>query len=98
MDQFSFNNFIQVAGICDKTEADLLIDEGIKFLGFPLRLPVNKEDLTEDEAASIISSLKPPVYGIVITYSSSASEALTICTKLGCKIIQLHGPIDLTEL
>ena len=98
MNPFSFKNFIQVAGIIDSKEAQMLIDEGVNFLGFPLRLPVNQEDLTENEAAEIISSLKPPNYGIVITYSSSAEEALSICNKIGCNIIQLHGDISASEL
>jgi len=98
MHQISFKNFIQIAGISDKSEAELLISEGVEFLGFPLRLPVNKEDLTEDEAAEIIASLKPPNYGIVITYSSTAEEALSICKKIGCRIIQLHGDISASEL
>ena len=42
-------NLIQIAGVIDKEEAKLLMELGVDYLGFPLRLPVNKEDLTEDE-------------------------------------------------
>ena len=38
---------IQVAGIRDAAEAALVQESGIRYLGFPLRLPVNREDLTE---------------------------------------------------
>ena len=93
-----FNNFIQIAGIIDKEEANMLIGYGINFLGFPLRLPVNKEDLTENEAAEIISNLTPPNFGVVISYSKTANEAIELCDKLGSKIIQLHGPIKIEEL
>lgn len=98
MSSFTFKDFIQIAGIIDKEEAGILIEEGIKYLGFPLRLPVNKEDLSENDAAEIISTLKPPVYGIIISYSSTADEAISLCRKLGSRIIQLHGTISTFEL
>lgn len=98
MSKINFQNFIQVAGVIDQEEADLLINNGIDFLGFPLRLPVNKEDLTEEAAAKIIKNLSPPNYGIVISYSSTAEEAIELCEKLGTHIIQLHGKISTSEL
>lgn len=98
MISIDFKNFIQVAGIIDQEEADMLLQHGVKFLGFPLRLPVNKEDLTEKEAAQIITTLTPPNYGVVISYSSTAEEAIELCDQLGCSIIQLHGHIELEEL
>ena len=98
MELFQIKNFIQVAGIIDKKEADLLIGIGVKYLGFPLRLPINKEDLTEKYAAKIIKNIKPPAYGVIISYCSTANEALELCRKLGAGIIQLHGSIDIKEL
>ena len=98
MQKINFNNFIQVAGVIDQQEADMLIGCGVNFLGFPLRLPVNKEDLTEDGVKEIIHNLSPPHYGIVISYSSTAEEAMELCTKVGVNIIQLHGPITIEEL
>ncbi len=97
-EKINFENFIQVAGIIDQEEADLLINSGVNFLGFPLRLPVNKEDLSEEEAAKIILNLSPPNFGVVISYSKSANEAIELCEKLHTNIIQLHGPIELSEL
>lgn len=98
MSEIEFNNFIQVAGIIDQAEADLLINSGVNYLGFPLRLPVNKEDLTEENASAIILNLTPPQYGVVISYSSTAKEAISLCKKMNSRIIQLHGPIALDEL
>ncbi len=98
MQKINFNNFIQIAGVIDQQEADMLIDCGVNYLGFPLRLPVNKEDLTEEEAKEIIQKLDPPNYGIVISYSSTADEAIELCGKIGVSIIQLHGPIKIEEL
>ncbi len=98
MNKLNFKNVIQVAGVIDKQEAEMLINCGVHYLGFPLRLPVNKEDLTENEAAKIIKSIKPPHYGVVISYSETAKEAAELCDKLNSKIIQLHGPIEIAEL
>lgn len=94
----NFQNFIQVAGIIDQSEADSLLELGIDYLGFPLRLPVNKEDLSEKEAAEIMNNLVPPNYGIVISYSNTAKEAIELCDIVNSKIIQLHGSISIDEL
>ena len=40
-------DFIQVAGVRDQAEAELLVKSGVRYLGFPLRLPVHHEDLSE---------------------------------------------------
>lgn len=94
----NFNNFIQVAGVIDRKEAEMLVENGVHYLGFPLRLPVNKEDLSEENAAEIILELKPPYFGVVISYSDTAKEAIELCDKLNVKIIQLHGSIKIEEL
>jgi len=94
----SFKNFIQIAGILDKEEADMLLDSGVNYLGFPLRLPVNKEDISEEDAGKIIKSLIPPNYGILITYLNIAEDIIEFCKKLGCSLIQLHGAIETSEL
>ncbi|MBU0474979.1 MAG: phosphoribosylanthranilate isomerase [Bacteroidetes bacterium] len=93
-----FNKFIQIAGISGKSEADMLINSGINYLGFPLRLPVNKEDISENEAAEIIKYLNPPNYGIVITYLNIAEEIVSFCSELNASMVQLHGNIEIAEL
>ena len=93
-----FNKFIQIAGISGKSEADMLINSGINYLGFPLRLPVNKEDISENEAAEIIKCLNPPNYGIVITYLNIAEEIVSFCSELNASMVQLHGNIEIAEL
>ena len=93
-----FKEFIQIAGIIDKEEAEMLLDCGVEYLGFPLRLPVNKEDLTEVSAGRIISGLPPSTHGILITYLSNAEEIKALCEKIGTNIIQLHGDITIYEL
>ena len=94
----SFKNFIQVAGIIDKEESKLIINAGVNFLGFPLRLPVNKEDISEDEAEVIIKKITPPNFGILITYLNKSKEIKTLCNNLGTEIVQLHGDVELDEL
>ena len=89
---------IQVAGIRDRAEAALLQDCGIHYLGFPFRLPVNREDLTEAEAAAIIRSLRPPVRGVLITYLDQAQAIADFCRALGARMVQLHGDISAAEL
>jgi len=89
---------IQVAGVRDRAEAALLQECGIRYLGFPLRLPVNREDLTEAEAAAIIRSLRPPVRGVLITYLDRAEAIAHFCRTLGASMVQLHGDISTGEL
>lgn len=91
-------NIIQIAGVIDLTEADMLIDAGVDWLGFPFRLPVNKEDLPEAAAAQIITQLKSPHAGVLITYLNTAEEILALCRDLNTQKVQVHGPIALSEL
>ncbi len=89
---------IQIAGVIDAPEARMLMDAGVHYLGFPLRLTVNKEDLTEEEAAALIRSFPPGFHGVLITYLSRADETVEFCRALGADTVQLHGPIPLEEL
>ena len=92
------NKIIQVAGIIDLEEVKMLMNLGVEYIGFPLRLPVNKEDLTEDEAAEVIKGITLPHKAILITYLNDADEIITFCNKLKIKIVQLHGEIELNQL
>lgn len=92
------NNLVQIAGVIDLAEAQLLQQCGVRYLGFPLRLPVHREDLTESEAAIIIKRLAPPVFGVLITYLNEGNEIAAFCHALGARIVQLHGEIDRDEL
>lgn len=91
-------NLIQIAGVIDKEEAKLLMTAGVEYLGFPLRLPVNKEDLTEDEAAEVITTILPPHKSVLITYLDKATGIIEFCKKLNVGIVQLHGKISKEEL
>jgi len=93
-----FRDFIQIAGVSDAEEARLLMECGIRYLGFPLRLPVNKEDLSEPASAAIIRAMQPPSYGVVITYQSTAEDVVEFMDYLGASLVQLHGDIAPQEL
>ena len=98
MNPTHFRDFIQIAGVRDLDEANLLMECGIRYLGFPLRLPVNKEDLSEPAAAAIIRSMRPPSYGVAITYQSTAEDIVGFMDYLGASLVQLHGDIASQEL
>jgi phosphoribosylanthranilate isomerase len=92
------HGLIQVAGVIDAAEAAMLVDCGVDWLGFPLRLPVNKEDLTEDGATDIIARIVPPNRGVLITYETVAEGIGAFCDKLGVRTVQLHGAVPPAEL
>jgi phosphoribosylanthranilate isomerase len=89
---------IQVAGVIDQEEARILVELGVHHLGFPLRLAVHKEDISEEEAARIIRSLKPPTTAILITYLDNAQDVIEICRRLGVAGVQLHSDISIAEV
>lgn len=92
------SGMIQVAGVIDRDEAQMLIECGVKYLGFPLRLPVNVEDQSEEEAAALIATLPAAIHAVLITYLDNAEEVIDFCRKLDVSIVQLHGPISAEEL
>ncbi|MCA2211539.1 phosphoribosylanthranilate isomerase [Jidongwangia harbinensis] len=89
---------IQVAGIKDQAEADLILEEGADWLGFALRLPAKNEDLSESDAAAIIKNLPPANKGVIITYLTDADEIAAFCAEMGVETIQLHGDVTPAEL
>ncbi|MCF8243308.1 MAG: phosphoribosylanthranilate isomerase [Melioribacteraceae bacterium] len=95
---FDEEYLIQVAGIIDQAEADILIQNDVKYLGFPLRLPVHKEDLSEHQAAAISLNLPFGFNAVLITYLDNADEIIEFSKSVNMKIVQLHGDISLNEL
>lgn len=92
------NNIIQVAGVIDQREAELLISCGVEYLGFPLRLPVNTVDHSEQEAREIISNLPSHVKAVAITYQNNAQDIVNFLYYLRTNYIQLHGDIAIEQL
>ena len=91
-------SLIQIAGVIDEAEADMLQQCGVKYLGFPLRLPVHREDISEDSASKVIRRLHSPSFGVLITYLDDAQEIAEFCASLGACVVQLHGDIAIEEL
>ncbi len=89
---------IQVAGIRDAEECRMLVDLGVPWLGFPLRLAYHREDVTEEEAARLIALLPPLVTPVLITYENRWREIHDLCRFLGVKAVQLHGEIAPEEV
>ncbi len=89
---------VQVAGVHDYPEARLLIAAGVRMIGFPLRLPVHREDLSEAEAAAVIRQFPPEVTPVLITYLPKAREIDALARFLKVSAIQLHGGIAPAEL
>ena len=93
-----FERAVQIAGVIDWEDAKTVIDAGVKFIGFPLRLPVNKPDLTEDEARELIKKFPKDVFPVLITYLNKSGEILDFVNFLNVEIVQLHGAISVVEL
>jgi phosphoribosylanthranilate isomerase len=93
-----FKDYIQIAGVIDEEEARMLIECGTKFIGFPLKLSSNEEDLSENMTANIIRNLPTAVNGALITYLRDAADISVLCKFLGTNIVQVHGEIDESQL
>jgi len=93
-----FQDVVQVAGVVDQAEADLLVECGVDLVGFPFRLSVHREDLSEADAAAIVRRLPATTRGVLITYLADATSIRGLAEFLGVAAVQIHGDIDLAEL
>jgi phosphoribosylanthranilate isomerase len=89
-----FQSTVQIAGVKDLAEAQLLENLGVDFIGFPLRLGYHKPDTSEDMARTISLGMKAPRRAVLITYESSPRELSDFCRFLGVSIVQLHGDVS----
>jgi phosphoribosylanthranilate isomerase len=93
-----FKDYIQIAGVIDEEETRMLIECGVRFIGFPLKLSCDEEDLSENMTANIIRNLPTAVCGVLITYLRDAADISALCKFVGTNIVQVHGEIDESEL
>jgi len=93
-----WKNLIQIAGVKNLKEAEMLISSGVRFIGFPLRLTVNAEDTTENEAKRIIAQIRQKSIPVLITYLSHSTEINEFCKYLDVPVVQLHGDVEKAEL
>lgn len=92
------SQLIQVAGVLDWPEAQLLVDEGVDAIGFPFGLPVHKEDLTILEIEHIVRKIPNHIEAVLITYFDNADRIHEVCQKTRIKTIQIHGDISYSEI
>jgi phosphoribosylanthranilate isomerase len=93
-----FDGAVQVAGVIDRAEADLLVECGVDFLGFPKRLAFHREDQSDDDAAAIVRRLPAATRAMLITYLADAKAIADLAAFLGVAGVQVHGAIERHEL
>ncbi|MCG8607761.1 phosphoribosylanthranilate isomerase [bacterium] len=89
---------IQIAGILDLKEAQMVIQAGADWLGFPLRLTHHQDDISDQQASQIVQSLPPEQAAVLITYLRKATDVIDLSRKLGCKKVQLHANLSVREV
>ncbi len=89
---------IQIAGVIDRSEADLLVSLGVNMLGFPQGLGDGREDLGVEEASDIIGSLPSSAVAVCITYLHMAEDISDLCQRLHTPWVQLHGKAEAYEV
>jgi phosphoribosylanthranilate isomerase len=89
---------IQIAGIRNLGEAQMLISLGVEWLGFPLRLDVHKPDLSENDAARVIAAVGAKAKCVLITYLAQAEPIAELMNFLGTQYVQLHGPVAVNQV
>ena len=91
-------NLIQVAGISSLAEAEMIVACGATHLGFPLRLAYHQEDVSEFEAATIISRVAGRCKNVLITYLNQCDEIVELLQRLDVEVVQLHADIQIAQL
>ncbi|MFQ6607353.1 MAG: phosphoribosylanthranilate isomerase [Fidelibacterota bacterium] len=91
-------NYIQIAGVHDSTDADVLVTAGVDAIGFPLRLYIHNPYLSEESAKKIIHRLHSHVKPVLITYLERSEEIVNFCNYLGVHWVQLHGDTPVKEV
>lgn len=88
---------IQIAGIRSLPEARAALDAGATHLGFPLRLPVHRADVSEAEAAKIIHFVGGSRCAL-ITYDTRPEDVAALCAQLGVSVLQMHADLPAATL
>ncbi len=89
---------IQIAGVRNLEEVQLLLREGVDDIGFPLGPGVKVLDVSEESAVQLIKAIPPPHAAVFITYLGKAREIAEYCSRLGVRKVQLHGAIASSEM
>lgn len=89
---------IQIAGVLDREDLKTILDAGVEFVGFPLKLAYHAQDISEEVAADLIKAMPATSKPVLITYLNQAEEILKLSRFIRSSVIQLHGEIDLSQL
>jgi len=76
----------------------MLIDCGVRYLGFPLVLGYHREDIGVDEAGAIVAQYGGRATFFIITYLDTADAIANLCRLLGVGMVQLHGDVRVGEV
>ena len=93
VDADALQGAVQIAGVHDLAEAELLIECGVDYVGLPLRLPDGREDLSEADARTLFASVAGRIGRVLITYAVDAEEVAGFADMLACDWVQLHGAV-----
>ncbi|MCB9030628.1 MAG: phosphoribosylanthranilate isomerase [Deltaproteobacteria bacterium] len=91
-------NIIQIAGIVDDEDAQILAGNGVDYIGVPLCMNCHEDEIAHDNACQALQKLPHSSMGVLITYLNDADQIAELCNKLGTVIVQLHGDIEKDEL
>ena len=97
IDVHALTGAVQIAGVHDRAEAEMLIALGVEFVGLPLRLPDGREDLSEADAQALFAAVAGRVGRVLITYAVDADEIAAFADGLQCDWVQLHGAVTAAE-
>lgn len=89
---------VQIAGVHDLPEAEMLVECGVDFIGLPLRLGHHAEDCSDAEAARIVAAVKGRVQTVLITYLTEPREIAALARSIGVGWVQLHGAVGTGEV
>jgi phosphoribosylanthranilate isomerase len=95
---FETKRAVQIAGVIDEKETRTLLECGADLIGFPLGAECGSGNAGEPEAREIVGRIRPPAFGVVITYLGKTDEVAALCGSLGAPAVQLHGDIGVGEL
>lgn len=85
---------IQAAGVRSLEDAQTLVDNGFRFIGFPLRLAFHPVDISEKDTKDIIARFPRSIHPVLITYETNPNELAKLIQYLEVNIIQIHSDID----
>lgn len=95
--QRPFFGVTQAAGVHDLAEALDVAAAGFDLLGIPLRLPVHRPDLSEEQAAALVAALPVQLTPVCITYETNPRTLLELLRFLQVKHVQLHASQELQQ-